>query len=91
MNLQNALFNWLQIKTVADARPDDHAAKETLGFFEVILTEDHKLSNFEVANIDDTMYFIRYESEGKSKTQMFGRDEVEQLLEDINSNPKYNQ
>jgi hypothetical protein len=91
MNLQSALFNWLQIKTVSDARPDDHAAKETLDFFEVILKEDHNLSSFEVSKTDDTMYTLRYEIEGKSKMQMFDRESVEQLLEDIKSNPKYNQ
>lgn len=90
MKLQDALFNWLQIKTVSDARPDDHAAKETLDFFEVILSEDHQLTNFEVTRTDDTMMHIRYEIDGKSKTQMFQRETVEKLLEDINSNPKYN-
>lgn len=91
MKLQDALFNWLQIKTVSDARPDDHSAKETLSFFEVILTEDHKLVSFEVTHTDDTMIHIRYETDGKTKTQMFQRELVEKLLEDINSNPKYNQ
>lgn len=91
MNLQNALFNWLQIKTVSEGRPDDQAAKETLDFFEVILTEDHKLTNYEITTVDDTMIHVRYEIDGKNKVQMFSRESVEQLLEDIHSNPKYNQ
>jgi hypothetical protein len=90
LKLQDALFNWLQIKTVSDARPDDHAAKETLSFFEEILSEDHQLTKFEITNTDDTMIHIRFESDGKSKTLMFQRETVEQLLEDIKSNPKYN-
>ncbi|WP_248926629.1 hypothetical protein [Paenibacillus hamazuiensis] len=90
MNLQDALFNWLQIKVVSDARKDDNAAKETLDFFETILREDHHLSEFGVERVDETMYHVRYEADGKRKTQFFDRELVDQLLADINSNPKYN-
>lgn len=90
MNLQNALFNWLQIKTVAEGRPDDQAARKTADFFEEILREDHKLTKFEVVSVDATMYYVNYEREGVVKKQMFDREQVEQLLHDINSEPKYN-
>ncbi len=33
MNLQDTLFNWLQISIVAEARPEDGAARETKDFF----------------------------------------------------------
>lgn len=91
MNLHNALFNWLQIKIVLDARPDDRAAKDTLDFFAEILQEDHKLAHFQISQVDDTMYHIQYETEGVSKNQKFDRDTSEQLLSDIISNPKYNE
>lgn len=91
MTLQDALFNWLQIKIVSDARPKDQAAKETLEFFEQILQEDHQLAAFSIAQIDETMYFVRYEQDGNGKKQMFDREHAEQLLTDIQSNPKYNQ
>ncbi|MDQ1912962.1 hypothetical protein RAC89_21440 [Paenibacillus sp. GD4] len=90
MNLQDALFNWLQIKIVAEARPEDLAAKETQDFFEVILKEDHQLKQF-AAEADETMYHIRYETESGAKRLMFDRETAEQLLTDINSNPKYNE
>jgi hypothetical protein len=90
MMLQDALFNWLQIKLVADARPEDRAAKETQEFFEQILREDHALTNFFIARTDETMVYVQYESEGKSKKQLFDRESAEKLLEDIRSNPKYN-
>jgi hypothetical protein len=90
MVLQDALFNWLQIKIVSDARPEDGAAKETLGFFEQILTEDHKLTSFSISGSDETMLYVQYEVDGKSKKQMIDRERAEQLLTDINSNPKYN-
>ena len=90
MNLQDALFNWLQIRIVADARPEDNAALETCQFFAGILEEDHKLQHFQIVRVDDTMYHVQYESEGKTKKQLIDREAAEQLLHDIESNPKYN-
>lgn len=90
MNLQDALLYWLQIKTVAEMRPDDDAAKETLRFFETILDEDHHLQNYRVTAIDDDMVHIAYEQNGEIKTDRFPKLLVDQLLEDINANPKYN-
>lgn len=89
MKLQDALFNWLQISIVAEARPEDHAAAETRDFFEVILREDHHLTQFGYTT-DNHVYRIQYEAAGEHGTQQFDRESVEQLLEDINSNPKYN-
>lgn len=90
MRLEDALFNWLQIQIVAEARPDDRAAIDTRDFFMQILTEDHGLTNVSIDRIDDTMIHIRYEREGRSKVQMIPREAGEQLLNDIEANPKYN-
>ncbi|MOA19209.1 hypothetical protein D3C78_1395740 [compost metagenome] len=90
MKLEAALFNWLQIKLVSDARPDDGAAEETALFFEQILIEDHGLSNFAIANTDQTMIHVKYEKDGHVKLQLFPREQAEQLLADIEANPKYN-
>jgi hypothetical protein len=90
MKLQDALFNWLQISIVAEARQDDGAAQETRDFFEQILREDHGLTEFGVAAADATMFHVRYTAEGKTKTQLFDREHAEQLLRDIEANPKYN-
>jgi len=90
MVLQDALFNWLQMKIVSDARPDDGAAKETLDFFGIILTEDHLLSEVVVGNENEEKLFIQFIQDGESKKQLFDRERAEQLLTDINSNPKYN-
>jgi hypothetical protein len=91
MNLQDTLFNWLQMKIVAEARPDDRAAVDTLEFFDQILREDHKLSDFLLERKDGPMIHVRYESDGKSKLQMFDRETAERLLTEIEENPKYNQ
>ncbi|WP_138751939.1 hypothetical protein [Paenibacillus sinopodophylli] len=90
MKLEDALFNWLQIKVVAVGRPDDQAALETLTFFEQILSEDHGLSNYVIMKTDDTMIHVKYEKDGRSKLQLYPRELGEQLLTDIESNPKYN-
>lgn len=91
MILRDALFNWVQMAIVAEARPDDQAARDTREFFEQILREDHGLSLFHIDQKDDTMIYIRYEHEGKSKQQMFDRESSEKLLDDIRSNAKYNE
>ncbi|RCW46514.1 hypothetical protein [Paenibacillus prosopidis] len=90
MKLEDALFNWLQIRVVADARPDDQAALDTLEFFAQILTEDHGLTGFTIIKTDETMIHVKYEKDGRSKLQLYPREPGEQLLTDIESNPKYN-
>jgi hypothetical protein len=90
MVLQDALFNWLQMKIVSDARPEDGAAKETLDFFNIILMEDHHLSDIKDGVEDGDKLYIQYVVDGESKKQTFDRERAEQLLTDINSNPKYN-
>jgi hypothetical protein len=89
LRLEDALFNWLQIKIVAEARIGDQAAEETRLFFEEILRDDHKLADLEVIT-DDQMIHISYELDGTRKKLMFSRESAEQLLADINSNPIYN-
>ncbi|GGG10428.1 hypothetical protein [Paenibacillus abyssi] len=90
MRFEDALFNWLQIEIVAAARPDDLAAADTRNFFIQILQEDHGLGKVYIALTDETMIHVKYEREGRVKTQMYPRELGEQLLHDINSNPKYN-
>lgn len=91
MRQQDALFNWLQMQLVAQARPDDRAAVETRDFFAQILTEDHRLHSFGIASADESAFLVEYEVEGETFTQRFDRELAEQLLADINSNPKYNE
>ncbi|MBN3525938.1 hypothetical protein [Paenibacillus apiarius] len=90
MKLQVALFNWLQIHIVSEARPEDHAAKETLHFFTDILREDHHLSSFQASLEEEReQYVITYQCNGGLYTQEVDRDEAERLWKDIESNPKY--
>lgn len=90
MKLEDALFNWLQMKIVSEARPEDRAAEETRLFFEEILREDHSITEL-VTTDDELRIHITYETDGTSHNLFFDKDYAEQLLHDINSNPKYNQ
>lgn len=85
-SLQDALYNWLTIKVVCDARPDDSAAVETKDLFENILTEDHSIRDLEVTK-DESMYYISYFSNGENKKTRFPIELVEVLLNQINENP----
>jgi hypothetical protein len=89
MRLQDALFNWLQIYLVAEARPEDNAAKETVKFFDHILKEDHGVTEYSITAFDATMIHIRYTVQGKTKMQMFSREQAEQFLADMDSDSKY--
>lgn len=42
-SLQDALYNWLTIQVVADARPEDHAAQDTAQLFKNILKIDFQI------------------------------------------------
>jgi len=90
MRLEDALFNWLQIRLVEDGRENDRAAADTRTFFEQLLTEDHGVTNLTIEHTDESSVHLRYDIEGHSKLQMIPRELAEQLLRDINSNPKYN-
>lgn len=90
MRLEDALFNWLQIKLVAEGRPDDEAAKRTLEFFEEILRDDHGLQQVTVASMDSGLIEVTYEKDGEPFTRTYPREAGEALLQDIISNPKYN-
>ncbi|XJZ28361.1 hypothetical protein ACF5W4_06095 [Bacillota bacterium Lsc_1132] len=86
-SLQDALYNWLTIKIVSDARPDDNAAKDTKDLFEGMLFSDHGLSNIEVTK-DDMMYYISYTQKNECKKSQFPVELIEVLLNQINLEPE---
>ena len=89
MDLQNALFNWLQIKIVADGRPDDLAAADTADFFAQILREDHSLDHIEY-ELNEDLIIVHYARGGEDNSQRFDRSYAEKLLRDIELEPRYN-
>jgi hypothetical protein len=91
VRLEDALFNWLQIKNVAEARPEDISAKNTVDFFGEILREDYKLSNIRMESLGDDLLQVWYDLDGVTHKKSFDREMTEQLLHDINANPRYNE
>jgi len=84
VSLTDALFYWLQMKWIVSERPEDEAARETLGFFAQILSEDHRLSSFDVSSMDDGKVYVAYsDADGASRTVWFDREAVEQLNRDM--------
>ncbi|QTH46119.1 hypothetical protein J4772_17820 [Cohnella sp. LGH] len=86
MSLMDALFYWLQMKWIVSERPEDDAAKDTLAFFAQILSEDHRLTSFDVSSIDEGKVYITYTGGAdnvSSRTVWFDRESVEQLNRDM--------
>ncbi|MGG0720297.1 hypothetical protein ABE096_22355 [Robertmurraya massiliosenegalensis] len=86
-SIQDAIYNWLTIKVVIDARPDDTAAVETEKMFYDILLEKHFLSNIEVSQ-DEDMYYVHFEQQGERKKQRFPRELIDVMLNQINQQPE---
>jgi hypothetical protein len=91
MKLRDALYNWLQMAIVVEGRPHDRSAHDTLQFFEEILHEDHHVERVEIADRSEDLIDVRYVTPAGEQTVSFDRQNAEQLLKDIESNPKYNQ
>ncbi|MDF1506734.1 hypothetical protein PZE06_00920 [Robertmurraya sp. DFI.2.37] len=86
-SVQDAIYNWLTIKIVIDARPEDTAAVETEKMFYDILLEKHMLSNIEVSK-DEDMYYVHFDEQGERKKQRFPRELIEVMLNQINQQPE---
>lgn len=86
-SLQDALYNWLTIKVVCDARPEDTAAKETLEFFDDMLTNQHHVSNIETTT-DEMMYYLSYQQGEEIKKTRYPRELIEIMLDQINNEPE---
>lgn len=84
MRLMDALFYWLQMKLVADSRPDDEAARETLAFFAQILSIDHELTEYAIQSMDEMKIYMSYSAkDGTGRTVWFDREAAEMLLHDM--------
>ncbi|MEH7222412.1 hypothetical protein V7112_01265 [Bacillus sp. JJ1566] len=86
-SLQDAIYNWLTIKVVAEARPDDTAAKETFDLFEDILVNEFKLKDIEIQK-DDSFYFVKYTIDGEAKSTRFSTELIEIMHDQISQHPE---
>lgn len=89
MNIDDAIYNWLSIKLVAEAREDDLAAKDTFDFFSDILSEDHRIREIEVMK-EDGWYIVDFTIDGVEQQKQYPSELIEALLLQIESEPKYN-
>jgi hypothetical protein len=90
MKLNDALFNWLQIRVVADARPHDRSAADTADFFLDILVNDHQIAELTYEK-DEISYTLQCRVNGEPKMQRYDRETVDALLVAIENEPKYNE
>lgn len=86
-SLQDAVYNWLTIKVVADARPDDTAAVDTLQLFEDILREDFQVEDITIKK-DDVMYYVTYYIDGEEKNTRFPIELIDIMHNQIQGNPE---
>jgi hypothetical protein len=86
-SVQDALYNWLTIKAVVDARPEDTAAIETEEMFSDILKNQHGVTDIEI-NRDESMYQVSFKQNGESKSTRFPTELIEVLLNQIKLEPE---
>lgn len=89
MKLTDALFNWLQIAIVAEARPADKSAQETVLFFEKMLKEDQEVTEL-TKELHEHHYVLSFLHQGEKKTESIFQDSADQLLKEILAEPRYN-
>ncbi|MYL32990.1 hypothetical protein GLW08_02275 [Pontibacillus yanchengensis] len=56
-SMQDMVYNWLSIQTVASKRPEDKAAQETRDFFEEMLEEKYQINEMQVSKKEE-MYLV---------------------------------
>jgi hypothetical protein len=85
----DALFNWLQIQVVADARPDDQSALDTAAFFRVMLQEDHGMAELSYRREGD-WYVMSGHAQAEEWEGRYPAEAIDALLIAINNEPRYN-
>ncbi|MFB7641399.1 hypothetical protein [Peribacillus butanolivorans] len=85
-SLQDALYNWLTIRVVCDARPDDSAAHDTEMFFMQILKKDHQVIIDSVSKIEP-FYFVEFLIGDEMKKQRFPIELIDIMLDQIQLEP----
>ncbi|MGR5985092.1 hypothetical protein ACUC2M_10490 [Bacillus cytotoxicus] len=81
-SIQDALYNWLTIKTVVEARPDDIVAQETYELFHNIVYEDYQLKNVKVEKREE-MYIVTYEKEQEMGYVRFLLESIDCFIDQI--------
>lgn len=88
MKRDDALFNWLQIQVVADARPDDQSALDTASFFLEILREDHEVNELSYRREGD-WYILSGRTSSEEWESRYPAESVDALLIAIVNEPRF--
>jgi len=86
-SLQDALYNWLTIKIIAEARPTDEAAQETYALFDGVLKNDHGVEQVAIEK-NEEMYLVTYTKEGQTKSTRFPTELIDCFLEQMEREPE---
>lgn len=86
-SLQDALYNWLSIKVVSDARPIDTAAEKTTKMFREMLEKDYEISSLKISQ-DEELYYIVYIQKGQEFKHRFPKELIDCMLNSINEHPE---
>ncbi|QYF81628.1 hypothetical protein KY492_22225 [Brevibacterium sp. PAMC21349] len=86
-SLQDALYNWLTIKVVCDARPDDSAARDTEMFFMQMLKDDHQVIIDSVTKTEP-FYYVEYLLGDEMKKQRYPIELIDIMLDQIQLEPE---
>lgn len=87
MNLQDMIYNWLTIDVVLKARPNDEAALETMQLFTNMLLEEHSVQDVSYGKKEE-WYEVSFTQGEKERSYRFPNEMIEQLLAEIEANPK---
>lgn len=88
MKREDALFNWLQIQVVADARPHDKSALDTAAFFRDVLREDHGIEDLTYRREGD-WYVLTVMTKTEASESRYPSETVDALLVAIENEPRY--
>ncbi len=86
-SLQDAVYNWLTIKLVADNRPEDQAALDTTTFFRELLTEEHNVIDIHVQRKEE-MYFVTCKLEKGERNFRFPTELIDCIYDQMEQNPE---
>ncbi|WP_433749370.1 hypothetical protein [Falsibacillus pallidus] len=85
-SVQDAFYNYLTIYYVWKSRQDDTAAKETLEFFNEMLTEDFGIPQWSIEEMEDFIA-VKFQQEGKDRLLRFPIELISCMLQQIEDDP----
>lgn len=86
-SLQDAIYNWLTIKVVYDARPEDESAENTFRLFDEIVRNDFRATELNVTK-DDMLYQVTCQQDGEERKLQFPVELIDIMMNQIEEDPE---